>query len=256
VLGAQPDRLHVGEWPAVVGAFSLRVAWVILQSDCVLLQLAYALLFVQWAPDEVVTTVPALLLASPGPVHDTNPLPLPGETQSCVCACCCHCCCRVCQGDAGKSYVTGYGAIQPRKTPHRVRPTGLRYGDEPLMPWHKWRTHSLAHIRACDGLVHLTHSLNVVADSCAPSCPNEPTSACICPCSQAASCPPPDQSDCTFESAYFTTGGMLPGPGCPYCHSEHCLDSMPSAHVASHTCNKCTQQNSSAGLKVRHEGTS
>lgn len=24
------------------------------------------------------------------------------------------------QGDAGTSFVTGYGAIQPRKTPHRV----------------------------------------------------------------------------------------------------------------------------------------
>lgn len=27
-------------------------------------------------------------------------------------------------GDAGKSYVTGYGAIQPRKTPHRVSRVG------------------------------------------------------------------------------------------------------------------------------------
>lgn len=58
-------------------------------------------------------------------------------------------------GDAGKSYVTGYGAIQPRKTPHR-----------------------------------------------------------------AASCPPEDVTDCTFESAYFTTdpnyhqlpGGLVGGP--------------------------------------------
>eukprot|EP00879_Flechtneria_rotunda_P009977 GHRR01010433.1.p1 GENE.GHRR01010433.1~~GHRR01010433.1.p1 ORF type:complete len:1225 (+),score=296.26 GHRR01010433.1:1011-4685(+) len=58
-------------------------------------------------------------------------------------------------GDAGKSYVTGYGAMQPRKTPHK-----------------------------------------------------------------AASCPPPDVADCTWESAYYTTdpnyhtlrGGLVGGP--------------------------------------------
>lgn len=58
-------------------------------------------------------------------------------------------------GDAGRSYVTGYGALQPRKTPHK-----------------------------------------------------------------AASCPPADVTDCTWESAYFTTdpnwhtlpGGLVGGP--------------------------------------------
>eukprot|EP00878_Enallax_costatus_P000276 GHUV01000347.1.p1 GENE.GHUV01000347.1~~GHUV01000347.1.p1 ORF type:complete len:1266 (+),score=343.56 GHUV01000347.1:286-4083(+) len=58
-------------------------------------------------------------------------------------------------GDAGRSYVTGYGAVQPMKTPHK-----------------------------------------------------------------AASCPPPDVTDCTWESAYYTTdpnynplrGGLVGGP--------------------------------------------
>lgn len=58
-------------------------------------------------------------------------------------------------GDAGRSYVTGYGAVQPTKTPHK-----------------------------------------------------------------AASCPPPDVTDCTWESAYYTTdpnynplrGGLVGGP--------------------------------------------
>ncbi len=50
-------------------------------------------------------------------------------------------------GDAGRSYVTGYGAVQPMKTPHK-----------------------------------------------------------------AASCPPPDVQDCTWESAYYTTGARRPPP--------------------------------------------
>jgi hypothetical protein len=58
-------------------------------------------------------------------------------------------------GDAGRSYVTGYGAVSPQKTPHK-----------------------------------------------------------------AASCPPPDVADCTWESAYYTTdpnynplrGGLVGGP--------------------------------------------
>lgn len=58
-------------------------------------------------------------------------------------------------GDAGRSYVTGYGAVQPQKTPHK-----------------------------------------------------------------AASCPPPDVGECTWESAYYTTdpnynplrGGLVGGP--------------------------------------------